>query len=412
MGKRVFMFGAGASYADSGFDCPLDNSFLFHLAEKLKYEKPMFKKLEEFLAKLYDYDLWKKQGPKIGFEEIFTAVEMSLRWIEYLQEEHKTENYKPRDLSLYNDLLGNLYLPIFIQYHTKFKMNGNKFIKELKKQIEEIYYSLKYAMCKLSGKNLDSKGNLYSNFINKYVKNEGTDNNPSVIITTNYDLLLDNELIKNKLFNPKNGYFQIFWNDYKDYEKQKYEMGGWKTVHKKFKQYWNKEMSKIILLKLHGSINWKFDQKNNNNKNANDFTYERKINIGYKNSKRIAVAPLVIDKQLTFKPTSKFGRIWTKAFEELSKADEIIFIGYSFPPADFLAKDLFRKAYIARMKNKRSKSFKIFYSVSTKKADEKDIDKDAYRTRSILNDIYSFETHKEYLGDFKEALENLDKAQK
>jgi len=103
-----------------------------------------------------------------------------------------------------------------------------------------------------------------------------------------------------------------------------------------------------LLIKLHGSINWRCD--------VNDFNRiigsgqgvgeDPHIHIWKSDSHTQPnddVAPLVIPP-LPAKPLSSIGIfrwLWTKAFEYLRQAEEIIICGYSLPEIDQFARSLF-----------------------------------------------------------------------
>ena len=149
----------------------------------------------------------------------------------------------------------------------------------------------------------------------------------SSIITFNYDLVLEKFLFKKKYWLPKDGYgFSL---------KELPEINS----------VYSNQFSKIQIYKMHGSINWDpadeffrshlkftwFDDKNN-------FFFpgylkvEERRNWEYKglHPPRGWILPSWV-KQFLF---DEMVQVWNKAFNALSKADKIIFIGYSLPRAD------------------------------------------------------------------------------
>ena len=113
----------------------------------------------------------------------------------------------------------------------------------------------------------------------------------------------------------------------------------------------------VLLCKLHGSLNWFSDSKNDGrliveNKGAHLFFAEvpdERIFISIVNSfdyeppSEPIIVPPTFFKMQTY---SWFQDIWSSAGEMLRKADKLVFIGYSFPDSDihmryFLAANLY-----------------------------------------------------------------------
>ena len=46
-----------------------------------------------------------------------------------------------------------------------------------------------------------------------------------------------------------------------------------------------------------------------------------------------------------FMPPNFYPKLWTEAQEQLSRSRRIVFIGYSFPPADFAVSNMLRRAF-------------------------------------------------------------------
>lgn len=218
--------------------------------------------------------------------------------------------------------------------------------------------------------------------------------NEDVILTFNWDTLMDRALEQTTEWNTDSGYFikptMIYKNEWK-----------------KSKEFDSKKFPTI--LKLHGSSNWLTSYLRPDGKElkslqetpTNDFyVYESTINpystyngrymSGYSDysygyyppnlplrGEKIPDGYLLVKGTLTFegmpKATSSsdglvsmpliippvkhknyshfgdiFSQIWNKAEESLVKAEKIIIIGYSFPPTDIQTDILFKKAFIKR----------------------------------------------------------------
>lgn len=132
--------------------------------------------------------------------------------------------------------------------------------------------------------------------------------------------------------------------------------------------------SSSYLLKMHGSINW-FPKRGyrepypmNSIVHAQDWwpvkaDYDDDIVHHYEHSP--IIIPPVFDKSLLTSNTI-LRTIWSQAFEALSKAKTVIFIGYSFPDTDFAVINLFKESLF----NKRDKDIYVVAKGSSVKKKE------------------------------------------
>lgn len=149
-------------------------------------------------------------------------------------------------------------------------------------------------------------------------------NNCNSIITFNYDLILDKFLYKKQYWFPKDGYGYVFNN------------------HNRIKKEYLLKKSKIKLLKMHGSINWKLNINDDIElkwyNNENEFYFpgylsdELKRNFNYigVNSIKTLLIPSYI-KNFDYK---ELIYVWNNAHKSLRKSKIIYFIGYSLPKED------------------------------------------------------------------------------
>jgi hypothetical protein len=139
-------------------------------------------------------------------------------------------------------------------------------------------------------------------------------------------LILEKFLFKNNYWLPKDGY-GFLSDDFPELNPQ-----------------YSNRLSKIKILKMHGSLNWEpssiyrskfqfkwFDDDNNyffpgylNDETKRKFRYQGAF------SSEGWLLPSWI-KQFTY---TEILQVWNQAFNALNKADEIIFIGYSLSSAD------------------------------------------------------------------------------
>lgn len=156
-------------------------------------------------------------------------------------------------------------------------------------------------------------------------------NTGDVVITFNYDLLVEQGLWEKGLWNPSNGY-----GVGKIYNQEKCELS-------------NSAESKVIVIKPHGSVNWAARSKLQNEieiYTAHPFidaplfegiqVKSKMPKYDYENTSHIVLPSYV--KSIKSYWESKLLRL---ACEAVSKADEIFILGYSFPEADAVANFIF-----------------------------------------------------------------------
>ncbi len=152
------------------------------------------------------------------------------------------------------------------------------------------------------------------------------------ILTFNYDLVIE-ESFPEHIWNPKDGYGYRTYNFTKGRSKQ------WIGTNKV-----KKAKSQVLLLKLHGSINWDYQLSGAIRIKERPYTvrgnYVAKISI---------VAPgwnKPIDK-------NPYSELWRKARLRLENCKTLIIVGYSLPETDLLAQALF--AEVVRKRKSRWK---------------------------------------------------------
>tara|TARA_B110000046_G_scaffold163797_1_gene178958 strand:+ start:615 stop:1691 length:1077 start_codon:yes stop_codon:yes gene_type:complete len=150
------------------------------------------------------------------------------------------------------------------------------------------------------------------------------------IITFNYDLIIDRV------------FFERGWSKQKIYFDRiaKKEIGGTRrnTID---------AFPDPLLVKLHGSLNWRCSQKNFESIIDGTCHSTDKITIWTDDTQSAKPddghSPLIIppipNKPITASPI--FSHLWTKAFEYLHEAKKIVIVGYSCPATDVMAQSIF-----------------------------------------------------------------------
>jgi hypothetical protein len=149
------------------------------------------------------------------------------------------------------------------------------------------------------------------------------------IITFNYDTVIDRPLLER--FSARKLYFDRLVDNAKN----------------GFKRAATQKFSEPLLLKLHGSINWRCERSYFDDIVLGKVNPSVKIPIWISDGRCPSPAdkesPLIIppvpEKPIT--SASIFSFLWTLAYEYLHEAKRIVLVGYSCPSTDTLAKAMF-----------------------------------------------------------------------
>jgi hypothetical protein len=119
-----------------------------------------------------------------------------------------------------------------------------------------------------------------------------------------------------------------------------------------------KDKTSPLLLKLHGSVNWRIKRGSAQPYSVDAIVHDEKwfrppprrepldlesIELHLEPNKFI-VPPVLVKAVLSKEPILRI--VWDLAFQELSKADEVIFVGYSCPVTDLATTLLLREALV------------------------------------------------------------------
>lgn len=179
-----------------------------------------------------------------------------------------------------------------------------------------------------------NKQRLQDREYHKLLSNLVKSNKKACLISFNYDPILDHALTD--LTRAKRGTwsYSITFN------------GG---IDDNFPSYSGKDSSRIYLLKLHGSLNWRKCKTCN----ALRLYYFKNYNvrISLPSCRSCNATPSEVDPVLVAPtPVKTFPKAleeaWDKAAECLRQAQNLTAIGYSFPTFDRKARDLFLKSFI------------------------------------------------------------------
>ncbi len=157
------------------------------------------------------------------------------------------------------------------------------------------------------------------------------------IITFNYDLLIEESIESALLWNPITGYDIDMSQSPKD----------WCRTWLRDRDCTSPPESSILLLKLHGSLNWIGYPNGRIGLKARPYVV-RTNRSGHPAFETVEIVAPGWQKRIDEKP---YGKLWQRARLKLEKCKSIVIFGYSMPETDFLAKSFF--AEIARTREAR-----------------------------------------------------------
>lgn len=277
---------------------------------------PMIDQLIEDLRRLYGYDPPDLNTVSIlGNEQRIIGEPEYERFLEVLDDKRLSLEKVMTQLSLEKEIF--LRLPPFLGY----KENGKDGYSDLLAPLVEL-------VAITISKALEGPP------CSKHMKLAGSMEKGDAVISFNYDILMDNAL-RNSNRLTDNGYLVPFQRILDNQE--------WKRPEEK--------MSDVVLLKLHGSMNWLHCT------NCNSYLLMRHEKIGpwytslpkycpncrAPNSYERVIVPPLLSKNYSVQP---IDYLWRKAGEYVSRAREIVILGYSFPHTDFATETLLRSALL------------------------------------------------------------------
>lgn len=294
--NQVFFFGAGASISERGLPT---SKLLFESLKNPLVDQTFVSLIKKFLKDLFgiaSVDAVKSEEQLPSFEELLTIVDVALLKREEFSDYWNTEN-----------------------------------LLEIRKAL--VYCVAAILRIMIEGKTDD----LVIKYHRKFIANIfGVDANIhpeyTSFVSLNYDILLDSALLE--LYNKWDVDYGIKFRNFNDPRPNK----------------------GIKLLKLHGSLNWKFCPVCN----------DMELHLGGKIADKIITQKIRCDKDnvpqrpVIIPPTwlkvydnAYITKIWLEAEHVLRRATEVFFIGYSLPESDFHIRYLLKKALYRKEGNPR-----------------------------------------------------------
>jgi NAD-dependent SIR2 family protein deacetylase len=293
--KTIIILGAGASASEGA---PIQSElfrdyFKYVNSHTTTIHHSMNRELATFFKMMFNIDVDHGDLDNTDFptfEEVLGVIDLAIR---------RSESFKEFDLE-------------------SMASNGNR--------LRQIRVYLILLMAKIIKEKLSVGRGIHSNLITNLRTKRLLDK--VSFISTNYDILIDNQLSShdNRLVN----YGVEFTNYYRE------------------KDWPRPNGNATILLKIHGSLNWLYCSV------CNTLTYtpfEKGVVRLVDNfsscscpSCKSVILPIIVPPTYFKDMTNVFlNEIWYKAEQELSKAEHIIFCGYSFPDADIHIKYLLKR---------------------------------------------------------------------
>jgi len=188
---------------------------------------------------------------------------------------------------------------------------------------------LSHLICIILRRARENRSKLYREIIDRYFPSDkSVDELSNRIITFNYDTLLDDHLLKSRDITD------IYFD----------------TIRSRRDRPSKADQNHPLLLKLHGSINWRCSEEDLKSiiegpqEEVSEYQVERVwVDNSSPPSPSDEVSPFIMPP-LPSKPITSiklFNWLWTRAYEYLYEASELIIIGYSLPETDGVAEAMF-----------------------------------------------------------------------
>jgi hypothetical protein len=163
------------------------------------------------------------------------------------------------------------------------------------------------------------------------------------ILTFNYDTLIEESFDDNPLWTPRGGYGEGIYGVNLDWAKR------WFSERPNAKG----KTSHILLLKLHGSLNWTYGTAGIRLKPR---PYVVRARGGYPSVEKVSILPPGWNKRVDKNP---YRKLWQDARLRLEQCRTLVIIGYSLPDTDRLANALF--AEVSRHRDACNNLLKQFH---------------------------------------------------
>lgn len=328
LGNIVFFFGAGASKADGA---PMTTELLLRAIDTYKTDERIItvKKFIRDFFSVNDFSFINERDFPT-FEEVLTPIDMGL-----LRAEEFSNELNLDKLAILRD-------------------------------------NLIYSICKVLSDSLVGKGQHHKTFVSKLFGlpygQGGNNNNNISFISTNYDILLDNQLadLHESSVDLDLDYGIDFRNFGDDWSRPRLD-------------------ASIFLFKLHGSLNWLFCPTCNSikitpyTKGVMKIWSEFEVCEGDDCRQRPLIIPPTYQKVYS---NAHLSQVWLRAEHLLRRASSVVFVGYSLPESDVHIKYLLKKSLFKANCHKS----KCKITVIDKKGKSSDSE-EAIRYRRLFGDI-------------------------
>lgn len=286
--EKLFIFGAGASFCATQ-------------GRKIEHQAPLDK---DFCARLENIEAQKPAWVNQSKETIVHAWKDHIRF---------------KDYGLEQAIIRHLG-------HTEFRQAIHKRARQGVLTDAEYLNHIAHLICHTLRKAKENSRAPYNSFFAQHFGNKEPKNR---VITFNYDDLLDKHFIKR--YPSQQVYFDRF------------DIGPMSAIRKS-------KYADPLLVKLHGSVNWRCSKDDltaivNNSGHGEDEYIINEVRFAEKGtpSPDEDSSPLIIPP-LPAKPITRlklFCFLWTKAYEYLHEANDLVICGYSLPETDRLAQSMF-----------------------------------------------------------------------
>lgn len=341
--KTIWIFGAGAS-ADPPYNIPLQGNLLKHFFNMPAPGNPAaqnkFDKLREEIRRLCKRVQPGLEPQNTSLEEVFSAYEL----------EAESSYSSLKDIQWATEAINNL--------------------KKALMCATQVYGTGQ--LPKWNPHNRNNTSAPYAELLEKLFPVECRDEDlkKHVLVTMNYDINLDRCLI-NMLGRSQGGISIDYGIDFGDFR-----------LENAFRR---PDMRSVLLLRLHGGLNWKRCNACQSvfttiDRHANVKDTEKCKLCKCRRLDNVIVHPSYI--RTYSDPILKI--IWGRLHEELLNSDKWVFVGYSLPAADIHLRELLR--HTLRIRNDRYKKTEVIWVGKKKAHDDKSYDELGQNYYSVFKD--------------------------